>query len=181
MSDPDPAQTEQSGRRMHAEPTPASSLPIEYGVVPLETLKSMSGFDFLSAIAAGRLPAPPIFRTLDFKMGSVEPGRVVFRATPAFDHYNPIGSVHGGWYATLLDSCMSCAVQSTLPKGSGYTTLEFKTSLIRGATPKTGELLAIGEVIQVGRRIGVAEGRLVDGDGKVYAHGSATCLIIALD
>ena len=151
-----------------------------YGVTPPERLKEMSGLDFLAAIAAGELPMPPISGTLDFRLCEVAPGRAVFRGTPATAFYNPLGSVHGGWYATLLDSCMACAVQSTLPKGSGYTTLEFKINLLRAITAETGPVEAVGTVVQAGRRIGVAEGRLSDGDGKLLAHGSTTCLIFEL-
>ena len=161
----------------HAEPPTAANI----GVAPPETLKSMSGLEFLRALARGELPQPPIFQAMDFALDRVDEGHVEFVSTPQFKHYNPIGSVHGGWYGTLLDSCMSCAVQSCLPRGIGYTTLEFKSNLIRGATKETGPVRAIGEAIQVGRRIGVSQGRLVDAAGKVYATGSATCLIMPLD
>ncbi len=150
------------------------------GLAPLETLEQMSGLEFLSAIRDGRLPAAPIAHTLDFELSEVEHGRALFCGTPGFAHYNPIGSVHGGWYATLLDSCMACAVQSTLPKGSGYTTLEFKINLVRAITGDTGPVDAEGKVVQAGRRIGVAEGRLTDGAGKLLAHGTTTCLIFPL-
>ncbi len=147
------------------------------GLAPPEMLKQMSGLEFLSAIRDGRLPAAPIVHTLDFELSEVEHGRTLFRGTPGFAHYNPISSVHGGWYATLLDSCMGCAVQSTLPKGSGYTTLEFKINLVRAITGDTGPVDAEGKA---GRRIGVAEGRLTDGAGKLLAHGTTTCLIFPL-
>lgn len=152
----------------------------DYGVAPLETLEQMSGLEFLGAIVEGRLPAPPITRTLDFQLTAVAEGRAVFQGRPGFAHYNPFGSVHGGWAATLLDSCMSRAVQATLPKGFGYTTLEFKISLARAITEKTGPVEAEGTVVRAGQRVGLAEGRLVDGDGRLLATGSATCLIFAL-
>lgn len=152
----------------------------EFGVAPLETLKSMSGLEFLQALIDRRLPAPPITRTLGFVLTEVSEGRALFRGAPTFEHYNPIGSVHGGWAATLLDSCMGCAVQSTLPQGSGYTTLEFKINLVRGMTDKTGPVAAEGTIVQSGRRVGVAEGRITDGEGRLLAFGTTTCLIFPL-
>ena len=152
----------------------------EFGVAPPETLKAMSGLEFLQALMEGHLPAPPITRTLGFALTEVSEGRALFRGRPSFEHYNPIGSVHGGWAATLLDSCMACAVQSTLPQGSGYTTLEFKINLVRGMTDKTGPVEAEGTIVQSGRRVGVAEGRLTDGSGRLLAFGTTTCLIFQL-
>ena len=152
----------------------------EFGVPPFDTLKAMSGLNFLSAIKDGELPAPPIAGTLDFALVEVEKGRAVFRGTPGRAHYHPLGSVHGGWFATLLDSCMGCAVHSTLPAGAGYTTLEFKINLVRAVTTETGPVEAEGKVLQAGRRVGVAEGSLRDQRGKLLAHGSTTCLIMSL-
>ena len=152
-----------------------------YGVAPLETLREMSGLAFLSAIRDGRLPAPPIAQLLDFHLVEVAEGRSVFRGQPSFGLYNPIGSVHGVWAATLLDSCMGCAVQSTLPKGSGYTTLEFKINLLRGITAETGPVEAEGRAVRTGRRVGSAEGRLTDSNGGLLATGSTTCLVMAPD
>lgn len=151
-----------------------------WGVSSLDTIKSMSGLEFLCAIRDGRLPGPPIARLLAFSMAEVEHGRVVFEGRPNADHYNPIGSVHGGYAATLLDSCMACAVQSTLPQGNGYTTLEIKVNMVRAITAATGVVRAEGIVLSAGRRIGTAEGRLVDGAGKLLAHGTTTCLIMEL-
>jgi uncharacterized protein (TIGR00369 family) len=110
----------------------------------------------------------------------VSKGRAVFEGNPSFGHYNPIGSVHGGFAATMLDSCMACAVQSTLDAGMGYTTVEFKITYIRPMLETTGVVRAIGNVINVGRRIGVSEGKLVDAQGKVLAHGTTSCLIFPL-
>lgn len=146
----------------------------------LAEMKGMSGFEFMSRIKDGKLPAAPIAESLNYDLESVEPGRVVFAGTPGFASYNPIGSVHGGWYGTLLDSCMACAVQTMLPAGQAYTTLEYKINILRAATVATGQLRAIGEVIRVGRRTGVAEGRIEDEAGKVYATGSTTCLVFDL-
>ncbi|WP_211440623.1 PaaI family thioesterase [Collimonas humicola] len=150
------------------------------GVASLEQLKQCSGVEFLQRILAGELPIPPIAQTLDFTLLEAEPGCVTFQGTPGMQHYNPIGSVHGGYFCTLLDSALGCAVQSTLPKGSGYTTLELKVNLIRALTDKTGPVRAIGKVIQVGGRVGVAEANIVDIDGKIYAHATTTCLVFAL-
>jgi uncharacterized protein (TIGR00369 family) len=101
----------------------------------------------------------------------------VFAGTPRFEHYNPLGTVHGGYAATLLASCMACAVHSSLPKGVGYTTLEFKISLTRAMTADTGEVRAEGKVITAGRRVATSEGRLTDANGRLIAHGTTTCLV----
>ena len=151
-----------------------------WGVTPIETLRKLSGLEFLAAIRDGRLPAPPIAKLLGFDIVEIEKGRVVFAGTPGPEHYNPIGSVHGGYAATLLDSCMACAVQSTLPTGQGYTTLEFKINFVRALTDATGEVRAEGKVLAAGRRIATAEGRLVDGAGKLYAHATTTCLVMEI-
>jgi uncharacterized protein (TIGR00369 family) len=150
------------------------------GVVPTDILASMSGLDILRQIADGRLPGPPIGELLGFRPIEVESGRVVFAATPDARHYNPIGSVHGGYVATLLDSCMSCAVHSMLEAGEGYTTVEFKVNLVRPISVDTGEVRAEGRIIHRGRQIGTAEGRLTDAKGRLLAHGTATCLVIRL-
>lgn len=147
---------------------------------PLESMKSMSGLDFLTAIREGRLPGPPIAKLMGLRLTEVAHGRAVFEGIPTPDHYNPIGSVHGGYAATLLDSCMGCAVHSALPRGTGYTTLEFKVSLVRAITSETGCVRAEGSILTVGRRVGTAEGRLVDAAGKLLAHATTTCLILAL-
>ena len=150
------------------------------GVASLEQLKESSGMEFLQRIWDGELPSAPIGHTMDFVPIEGEPGRIVFQGTPGRQHYNPIGSVHGGYFCTLLDSAVGCAVQSMLPKGMGYTTLELKVNLIRALTDKTGPVRAEGKVIQVGGRVGIAEGRIIDADGKLYAHASTTCLIFPL-
>lgn len=150
------------------------------GVSPLEALKQRSGLAFLQAIIDGTLPQPPMTQTLDFHLLQVDHGRAVFQGEPRPEHYNPIGSVHGGWASTLLDSCMACAVQSTLPVGQGYTTIELKVNLVRALSHDTGPVRAEGKVINAGRTLATAEGRLVDADGKLYAHGTTTCLILTL-
>ena len=152
----------------------------EYGLVPAETAAAMTGLELLKEMIAGRLPGPPILETLDFTLTEVEQGRAVFEGVPQFKHYNPLGTVHGGYTATLLDSCMGCAVHTTLPKGVGYTTLEFKVSLIRPLTKDTGLVRAEGKVLNAGRRAATAEGRLTDASGKLLAHATTTCLVFDL-
>ena len=151
-----------------------------YGVTPLDDVKQMSGLEFIQALAAGRLPAPPIARMIGFTLAEASPGFACFTCTPSFEHYNPIGSVHGGLAGTLLDSCMSCAIQTTLDKGFGYTTLEYRVHLVRGMTDKTGPIRAEGRVVHGGKRIATAEGKLIDAQGRLYAHGTATCMIFPL-
>ena len=138
----------------------------------------MSGIDFLRKMFAGELPHATMMQQVGFTRGSAEPGLVVFQAMPGLQHYNPIGSVHGGFTATLLDSAMGCAVQSMLPAGTIYTTLEFKISLVRAITKETGEVRAEGRALNVGRRVGTAEGRLLDSKGRLLAHGTTTCLVM---
>jgi len=154
--------------------------PEDVGVVDLATLASMSGLEFLQAIARGELPGPPIAKTLGFNLAEVEEGRAVFISEPGLHHYNPIGTVHAGFTATLLDSCMACAVQSTLPKGTGYTTMELKITLLRPVTKETGPVRAEGTLLSRGRRAATAEGRLTDAQGKLLAHATTTCLIFGL-
>jgi uncharacterized protein (TIGR00369 family) len=148
-----------------------------FGLTPPEILASMSGIDFLRKMFAGELPHATMMQQVGFTRGSAEPGFVVFQAIAGPQHYNPIGSVHGGFAATLLDSAMGCAVQSMLPLGSGYTTLEFKVSLIKAITADTGEVRAEGRALNVGRRVGTAEGRLLDSKGRLLAHATTTCLV----
>ena len=148
-----------------------------FGLVPVETAATMTGLELLKEMIAGRLPGPPIMETLDFTLTEVEHGRALFEGVPGHKHYNPLGTVHGGYAATLLDSCMGCAVHTTLPKGVSYTTLEFKVSLIRAITVDTGRVRAEGRILNVGRRAATAEGRLLDGKDRLLAHATTTCLI----
>jgi uncharacterized protein (TIGR00369 family) len=136
-----------------------------------------SGLDFLRRLVRGEISPPPIASLLSFRLVEVELGSAVFEIEPAEFHYNPIGVVHGGVAGTLLDSCMGCAVQSTLPAGMGYTTLEFKVNLVRPVTKQTGLMRAEGRVVHPGSRVATAEGKLIDGAGKIYAHGTTTCMI----
>jgi len=144
-----------------------------------EAGRTLPGIEFLRAIRDGRLPAPPIAELLGFKLVEVDTGHAVFEVMPGEQHYNPIGVVHGGLAMTLLDSAMGCAVHSHIPAGGGYTTLEAKTNLVRPVTSKTGLLRAIGKVLHLGSRVATAEGRLVDGGGKVYAHATTTCIVLS--
>ncbi|MFZ5511249.1 MAG: PaaI family thioesterase [Pseudomonadota bacterium] len=151
------------------------------GVVSAAERAGMSGLELLQGVARGEYPAAPMAALLGFRLVEVEAGRAVFQGTPRRDHYNPIGSVHGGYHATLLDSCMGCAVHSTLPAGMGYTTLEIKINYVRALTDATGPVRAEGRIIQPGRRVATAEGRLVDAQGKLYAHGTTTCLVFPMN
>jgi uncharacterized protein (TIGR00369 family) len=150
---------------------------IEYGVTPTEVMASMAGIDFVRAIFDGRLPAPPIMQNIEPFDTSADPGVIVMHSIPGFRHYNPIGSVHGGYAATLLDSAMGLAVHSTLPPGTGYTTLEFKVSFIRGMTKDTGPVRTEGKTLNVGRRAATAEARITDAKGRLLAHATTTCLV----
>jgi len=139
--------------------------------------KGLSGLDYLRKIVAGELPAPPIGALMNFRVNEVEEGRAVFSVTPSEYHYNPIGVVHGGVAATLLDSAMGCAVHSVLPAGAAYTTLEIKVNYIRPMTAETGPIRCEAKVIHVGARTATAEGRIEDERGRLYAHGTTTCII----
>jgi uncharacterized protein (TIGR00369 family) len=150
-----------------------------YGTVSAERQKEMSGLEFVCGLAIGTLPLNTIAQTLGYDVVEAERGRVVITHMPTNAHLNPAGTVHGGLTATLLDSCMGLAVQSMLDRGTSQTTLEFKISLVRPITPETGQVRAEGKVLNCGRRIGTAEGRVVDGRGRLLAHGTTTCLIIA--
>lgn len=143
-----------------------------------EAGRRMPGFEFLQKIVNGELPRPPLAALMDFQIVELEEGRAVFAVNPAEYHYNPIGVVHGGLAATLLDSAMGCAVHSMLPAGSGYTTLELKVNFIRAMTAETGRVRAEGKLIHLGGRTATAEGRVIDESGKLYAHATTTCLIL---
>ncbi len=144
----------------------------------VQTGKTVSGITFLKALQSGELPQPPFAVLLGISITEVSEGRVVFTTEPSEYHYNPLGTVHGGVMATLLDSALGCAVQSTLPAGTSYTTLELKVNYLRPVTTKTGTIYAEGKIIYVGGRIATAEGRLTDAEGKLYAHGTTTCIIM---
>lgn len=140
--------------------------------------RTMSGLEYLQAIQAGTVPPAPIAVLIGMQIVEVEEGRVVFSAQPDEYHYNPIGTVHGGIAATLLDSALGCAVHSMLPAGTAYTTLEIKVNYLRPMTSKTGTVYSEGKVIHLGGRVATAEARLTDAEGKLYAHGTTTCIIM---
>ncbi|MBD0326088.1 MAG: PaaI family thioesterase [Pyrinomonadaceae bacterium] len=142
-----------------------------------EAARGLSGLEYLRKIVAGELPRPPISALMNFGLAELDEGRAVFTAEPAEYHYNPIGVVHGGLAATLLDSAMGCAIHSTLPAGAGYTTLEIKVNYVRALTAETGIVRCEARVIYIGGRTATAEGRVLDESGKLYAHGTTTCIV----
>ncbi len=150
------------------------------GLAQRSDVLGLTGLQALHAQLAGRLPYSHIAQTMDFALLQVEFGKAVFQGTPQTRHLNPMGTVHGGWYATLLDSAVGCAVQTTMPVGRGYTTAELSVNIVRGASLAGGPLRAIGTVIHAGRQLATAEGRIVGADGKLYAHATTTCLVFEL-
>src|SRR6201994_5099309 len=153
---------------------------IEYGVTPTEIMASMPGIDFVRAVFSGKCRQPPIMETIGLFDCTAEPGVVVLNSVPGFGHYNPIGSVHGGYAAILLDSAMGLAVQSTLPAGTGYTTLEFKISFVRGMSETSGVIRTEGRVLNAGRRVATAEARITDAKDRLIAHATTTCLVFEI-
>jgi uncharacterized protein (TIGR00369 family) len=151
-----------------------------YGTIGPERRKAMSGLEFVQGLASGTLPLNTMARTLGYDVVEAESGRVALALEPTDAHLNPWGTVHGGVSATLLDSCMGLAIQSTLEKGLGSTTLEFKISLVRAITLETGRIRAEGKILNCGSRVGTAEGRITDANGRLLAHGTTTCLIFPI-
>ena len=149
----------------------------EPDAAPQEQVAGRSGMEVFEAIFAGELPPAPIGDTLDFVPIHMAPGEAVFQGRPQRRHYNPLGTVHGGWFATLLDSAVGCAIHATLPAGKGYTTLELKVNMVRPLNDGVPLVRAEGKVIHAGRQVATAEGRIVGPDGKLYAHATTTCLI----
>lgn len=147
-------------------------------LVGARAARSLSGLAYLEAMKTGALPPPPITALVGFELDSAEIDRVVFAFVPGEEHYNPIGSVHGGIVSVLLDSAMGCAVQTRLPAGQGYTTLEFKVNFVRPVTAATGRMTAEGRVVHFGSKTATAEGFLRDAEGRLYAHATTTCLQI---
>lgn len=147
------------------------------GTAAPEQIARRSGMDVFQAIFAGELPPAPIGDTLDFVPIRMEAGLAIFQGRPQRRHYNPLGTVHGGWFATLLDSAVGCAVHSTLPAGKGYTTLELKVNMVRALSDRVPLVRAEGRLLHAGRQVATAEGRIVGPDGKLYAHATTTCLI----
>lgn len=150
------------------------------GVASPEQIVGKTGLEMMQAMLRGDIPSPTIATTLDFVMVEVQLGRAVFQGTPGVAHLNPMGAVHGGWFATLLDSALGCAVHSMMPPGRGYTTAELGVNLVKAITPKVQRVRAIGTVIHCGRQLATAEARLLGPDGTLYAHATTTCLVFEM-
>ena len=150
------------------------------GLARPDQVADKTGMEIMQAMLAGELPYPHIADTMDFSLVEVGHGSATFQGTPQLKHYNPLGSVHGGWYATLLDSAVGCAIHTMMPVGRAYTTAELSVNIVRGASHKSGPLRAIGTVIHCGKQLATAEGRIVGVDGKLYAHATTTCLVFEL-
>ena len=153
---------------------------IKYGLIPLEIWRTEKPLDVFRRMIARQLPAPPIGESFDFLLKEIESGRAVFEGKPHGKFYNPLGTIHGGFITTLLDSAMACAIHSTLEAGKGSTSVEIKVNFVRPIFEQTGNLRAVGETVNVGRQIASAEGKLIGADGKLYAHGTTTCFIFDL-
>jgi uncharacterized protein (TIGR00369 family) len=150
------------------------------GVARPEQLTGKSGLEIMQALLRGELPYATIARTLDFFLVEIGEGRAVFQGTPGPAHLNPMGTIHGGWYATLLDSALGCAVNTLMPAGRTYTTAELSVNLVRAIGPKAPRVRAEGKVVHCGRQLATAEGRLYGPDGTLYAHATTTCLVFDL-
>ncbi len=150
------------------------------GILKPEDVAHLSGLEIMEGIIAGRLPRPPISQAMDFVLAEAAVGHAVFAGTPGDGYLNPYGSVYGGYIATLMDSAMTCAVQTTVGAGHGVTTVEFKVNFVKPVFASAGRLRAVATSIASGRRLGTAEGRLFDAAGTLYAHGTATCMIYPL-
>jgi uncharacterized protein (TIGR00369 family) len=166
------AQEDSVRARLQAGPGP--------GIAHPDQLKGRSGLQMMQAMLAGEIPFAPIAHTLDFILLEVAEGRAVFQGTPGPAHLNPMGTVHGGWFATLLDSALGCAVHTMMPPGRAYTTAELSVNLVRALTPKVERVRAEGKVVHCGRQLATAEARLVGPDGTLYAHATTACLVFEL-
>ncbi|GAC1604852.1 MAG: PaaI family thioesterase [Ramlibacter sp.] len=150
------------------------------GVVEPQQMAGRTGLEMMQAMLRGELPYPPIARTLDFLLMEVDDGRALFQGTPGPAHLNPMGGIHGGWYATLLDSALGCAVHTKMPVGRAYTTAELGVNLVRAIGTKAPRVRAEGKVIHCGRQLATAEARLYGPDGTLYAHATTTCLVFEM-
>ncbi|MDR3413765.1 MAG: PaaI family thioesterase [Formivibrio sp.] len=150
------------------------------GLARAEQLAGKSGREILDAMMSGELPYPPMNETMNMTLLEVGDGRAVFQGIPLLQHYNPLGTVHGGWFATLLDSALGCAVQTALPAGRSYTTAELSINIVRPASQKTGPLRAVDKVVHVGRQMATAEARVEDEKGRLYAHATTTCFVFGV-
>ena len=160
---------------------PGYVAPLGIGTIPYEEIVKYTGLEFLQRIVDGHYPAPSIGARMNFGLVEVSEGRAVFRGLPGQRHLNPLGTVHGGWAATVLDSALGCAIHTTMAKGEAYTTAEFKVNLTRPITPKTGEVVCEGRVVHRGRTLAVSEATLKDADGKLLAMGTETCAIFPVE
>lgn len=147
------------------------------GVNRLDQVVNLNGLQIMQAILDGQLHYPPIAQTLDFLLIEINPGRAVFQGTPGQAHLNPMGTVHGGWFATLLDSAVACAIQTMIPAGRAYTTTELSINMVRALTPKVQRVRAEGNVLHCGKQLATAEGKLYGSDGTLYAHATTTCFV----
>ncbi|CAN7228270.1 MULTISPECIES: PaaI family thioesterase [unclassified Variovorax] len=163
------AEEETTAERLNAGPGPGLARP--------EQLAGKTGLEMMEAMLRAEIPYAAIAKTLDFSLISVAPGRAVFQGTPLPRHLNPLGTIHGGWFATLLDSALGCAVHTMMPAGRAYTTAELGVNLVKALTPKVPRVRAEGKVIHCGRQLATAEARLVGADGTLYAHATTTCLV----
>lgn len=150
------------------------------GVARPEQIAGKTGLEMMLAMLNGEIPYAAIAKTLDFLIIEATPGRAVFQGTPGASHLNPMGTIHGGWYATLLDSALGCAVHTMMPPGRGYTTAELGVNIVKAITPKVSRVRAEGKVIHCGRQLATAEARLFGPDGTLYAHATTTCLVFEL-
>ncbi|HQR42584.1 MAG TPA: PaaI family thioesterase [Gemmatales bacterium] len=147
------------------------------GIARLEEVLPLTGLEYIQGVVTGKLPYPWMARTLDFHIMAASDGRVVFQGAPQLQHTNPMGTIHGGWFASILDSAMACAVHTKLPVGRSYTTAELSINLVKALTPQIVRVRAEAQVLHFGRQLATAEGKLFGPDGTLYAHGTTTCLV----
>jgi len=166
------AQETEIVQRLDAGPGP--------GVARPDQIAGKTGLEMMQAMLRGEIPFAAIARTLDFTLLSVSPGVAVFQGRPLAQHLNPLGTIHGGWIATVLDSALGCAVHTMMPAGRSYTTAELSVNYVRAVTPQVQRVRAEGKVIHCGRQLATAEARLVGPDGKLYAHATTTCLVFEI-
>ncbi|QND52470.1 PaaI family thioesterase [Phyllobacterium sp. 628] len=166
---------------MNSAPVSAIEFPGGIGLVPLADLATRGGLEVLQAMLRGEYPAPPISRTLSFNLYEAELNRVIFKGEPLQEHLNPLGGIHGGWIATLMDSALACCVMTTLKPGEAYTTVEFKVNLVRPLTAGMGVVTCEGKVVHRGKTLATSEAFLRDQNGKLLAHGTETCAIFPFD
>ena len=171
--------TDLNGKNIHSAETRKRTFTWEDPMIGAGKAMTMNGLDYLKEIEAGIIPPPPIGLLMDFSICSIKPGEVIFDVTPSEFHYNPIGMVHGGLYATIMDSTMGSAIQTTLPAGSGYSTIDLQITYIKSARIETGTLTCVGKVIHSGRKIATGYAEVRDSKGVLYAHATTTCMILS--